>query len=133
MERTVTVLSDIKDLNELLQGARVDRFRILPSGGRLRLDLELTRVCLESAVASPGGFFRRKVPWVKSRLVLDQIRDAAFERAESASADVSLLACDSISGGYALSVTSQEGMRIMMNCDGLSGLFEDIGKPKAAP
>ena len=131
MERNIEVLGDIKDLSELLGAASIDQIRLFPAGGRLKLDLELTRACLEAVPAS-GGAFRRKTPWVKSRLVLNQIRDAAFERLENSSAQVSLLACDSVGGGYAISVTSHDGLRLVMSLEGLQGEFQDIGKPSPA-
>ena len=133
MERAINVLSDIKDLSELLEGASADQIRLFPSGRGLKLDLELTRACLEALPAGQASGFRRKVPWVKSRLVLNQIRDAAFERLEDGSAHVSLLACDSIGGGYTLSVASHDGLRLVMNLDALQGEFQDIGKPVASP
>ncbi len=131
MERTLSVLGDIKDLSELLSGASIDQIRLSPAGGRLKLDLELTRACVE-AVPAGGGGSRRKAPWVKSRLVLNQIRDAAFERLESGSSQVSMLACDSIGGGYTFSVTSHDGLRLVLNLEALKGEFQDIGKPIVA-
>ncbi len=131
MERTIEFLGDIKDLSELLGGASIDQIRLSPAGGRLKLDLELTRACLE-AVPAGGGAFRRKTPWVKSRLVLNQIRDAAFERLESGSAQVSMLACDAIGGGYTFSVTSHDGLRLVLNLETLQGEFRDISQPAAA-
>ena len=132
MERTIQVLGDIKDLSELLQGASIDKMRLLPSGGRLKLDVELTRACFEMAPSGKGSGFSRKVPWVKSRLVLGQIRDAAFEPAQNGAAEAALLACDSIGGGYTLSVASQSGLRLVMNMDALQGEFQDVGNPVTA-
>lgn len=132
MERAIQVLGDIKDLSELLQGASIDKMRLQASGERLKLDLELTRACLEGTPAGSAKPFGRKIPWVKSRLTLSDIRDAAFEYAQSGSSQVSLLACDSIEKGYTLSVTSQEGLRLVMSLDTLRGAFEDVGEPVAA-
>ena len=132
MERTIEVLGDIKDLSELLGAASIDQIRLFPAGGRLKLDLELTRACLEAVPAGGSGGFRRKTPWVKSRLVLNQIRNAAFERLESGSSQVSMLACDSIGGGYTFSVTSHDGLRLVLNLEALKGEFQDIGKPIVA-
>lgn len=132
MERAIEVLGDIKDLSELLQGAGIDKMRLLASGGRLKLDLELTRLCAGALPSGQGNLLRRKMLWVKSRLVLSRIRDAAFERAQGSASRVSLLACDSIEGGYTLSVTSREGLRLVMSLDALQGQFQDVGQPVAA-
>ena len=142
MERAIRVLGDIKDLSELLQGASLDQARLLPatasaaggpgpSNGRLRLELELTRACPE--LQAPGGRgwgFRPRVPWVKSRLVLQQVSGASVQRLDDGSpAQVSLLACDAVSGGYTLSVTSHDGLQLVLTLEQLDGEFKDIGQP----
>ncbi len=131
MERAIQVLGGIKDLSELLQGASLDQAKLVPGGARLRLELELTRACPELQVAGRGSFgFQRRVPWVKSRLVLNQIRDAAIQRLDDGSpAQVSLLACDAVLGGYTLSVTSHDGLKLVLTLDQLDGKFVDVGKP----
>ncbi|MBI4341445.1 MAG: hypothetical protein HY598_04095 [Candidatus Omnitrophica bacterium] len=131
MQRTITVLGDIKDLSELLQGASLDQVKLSPGGGRLRLELELTRACPELQPAGRGGFgFGRQVPQVKSRLALGQIREASVQRLDDGSPGrLSLLACDAVSGGYVLSVTSHDGLKLALTLDQLDGDFRDVGKP----
>ena len=131
MERAVNVLGDIKDLSEMLQGASLDQARLVPGGGGLRLELELTRACAELQPAGRRGFrLRPRVPWVKSRLVLNGISDAAVQRVDDGSpAQTSLLVCDAVTGGYTLSVTSHDGLRLVLTLDRLSGDFRDVGKP----
>jgi len=142
MERDLRVLGDIKDLSELLQGASLDAVRLLPApaatlgrpgpgSGRMRLELELTRACPELQSAGPRGFgVRPQVPQVKSRLVLREITHAAVQRLDDGSpAQVSLLACDAVAGGYTLSVISHDGLKLVLTLDQLSGEFADVGKP----
>jgi hypothetical protein len=135
MERTIQVMGDLKDLGELLDGAGIDQARLAPSDGRLRLDMELTRACPElQAAARPGFGGRRKVPWVKSRLVLERITDAAVQRVtDGGAAQPPLLACEAIAGGYTVAVTSHDGLRLVLTMDQLSGAFQDIGQPVANP
>ena len=131
MQRTITVLGDIKDLSELLAGASLDQAKLVPNGARLRLELELTRACPELQPAGRGGFgFQRRAPWVKSRLALNQIREASVQRLDDGSpAQISLLACDAVSGGYTLSVTSHDGLKLVLTLDQLDGQFVDVGMP----
>ncbi len=131
MERTIAVLSDVKDLSELLNGASIDHARLVPSGGRLRLEMELTRACSELQPAIHRGFMgRTKTPFVKSRLSLGQIKDAAVQRLTDAPpAQASLLSCEAVSGGYTLVVTSPDGLRLSLNLEQLNGQFADLGQP----
>ena len=135
MERAITVLGDIKDLSELLQGASLDQVRLLPGNGRMRLELELTRACPELQPAGGRKWgFRAKVPWVKSRLVLQQVSDASVRRLDDGSpAQVSLLACDAVLGGYTLAVTSHDGLQLVLTLEQLDGEFRDVGKPVESP
>lgn len=135
MQRTVSVLGDIKDLGELIEGASIDAARLVPAGDSLRLEMELTRACAEQAGAARGGFLsRQKTPWTKSRLLLEGIKDAAVGRApEGPGAHPSLLGCEAVTGGYQLTVTSHDGLRLSLTLDRLSGQFSDIGQPVAAP
>src|SRR3989338_5460733 len=131
----ISVLGDVKDLSEILQGASLDQVRLRPDGGRLRLEAELTRACSELRPAGRGGFgLRPRVPWVKSRLTLGEIRDVSVQRLDDGSpAQMSLLACDAIPGGYTLSIMSHDGLKLVLTLDQLRGQFADVGKPAAAP
>lgn len=131
MERTIAVLTDLKDLGELLDGASVDQATLVPSGGRLRLELALTRAMPEQAtVVRRGLISRTKTPWTKSRLTLERIFDASVQRlADTPTAEVPLLACEAIPGGYSLTITAPDGLQLALRLEQLTGQFLDIGSP----
>jgi hypothetical protein len=120
MQRTVSVLGDVKDLGDLLEGASIDSAKLLPAGQYLRLDMELTRACRELP----------KSPWARSRLTLGLIKDVAVGRApEVPGAHPSLIGCEAVAGGYRLTVTSRDRLQLSLTLDRLSGEFSDIGQP----
>lgn len=131
MERAIAVLTDVKDLSELLHGAGVDQARLVPSSGGLRLELGVTRAMPEQATVVRRGFLSRtKTPWTKSRLVLERIREASVQRvAEIPSPDVPLLACEAIPGGYSLVLTAPDGLQLALTLEQLQGHFSDVGSP----
>ena len=131
MQRNVSVLSDVKDLGELIEGARIDSAKLLPSGDCLRLELELTRACAELAGTVRGGFLSPpKTPWTRSRLVLGWVKDVSVGRApEVPGVHPSLLGCESVAGGYRLTITSPDGLQLSLTLERLSGEFADIGQP----
>ena len=135
MEQLITVVSDVKNLSELLEGSSIDEARLTPSGGRLRLDLELTRACLElQPVARRGFMTRTKTPWVKSRLTMSPILDASVRRlADSPTVHTPLLSCEAIPGGYRLVVTAPDGLQLHLTLEQLDGHFADVGKPIESP
>ena len=135
MEQAISVVSDVKNLGELLDGASVDQARLIPRGGRLRLEMELTRACPELQTAVRRSFLTRtKTPWVKSRLALDQIKEAAVQRLVDAPPDqVPLLSCEAIPGGYQLVVTAPDGLRLQLSLEQLDGQFTDVGQPMGSP
>ena len=135
MERTIAVMSDVKDLSELLEGASIDGARLVPQAGRLRLEMELTRACPELQTVVRKGFMTRtKTPWTKSRLTLEAIKDVAIRRAADAPPNqVPLLLCDAVPGGYSLTVNSHDGLRLQLMLEQLSGQFADTGSPIEAP
>ncbi|MBI3321094.1 MAG: hypothetical protein HYZ91_02365 [Candidatus Omnitrophica bacterium] len=135
MEREVRVLSDVKDLSELIDGASVDGARVIPQGGQLSLELDLTRACPELQAANRRGVFSRpKTPWVKSRLMLQRIAEIAVQRiVEAAPSQAPLLSCESVPGGYRLIVESPDGLRLSLTLDQLEGHFADVGAPMASP
>jgi hypothetical protein len=70
------------------------------------------------------------MPWVKSRLTLNHITDATVQRLTESSPDrQSLFSCEAIVGGSRFMVTSQDGLRLRLTLEQLSGQFADIGKP----
>ena len=135
MERTISVLNDVKDLSELLEGASVDQARLAPSSGRLQLELDLTRACPELETVVRRGFSTRtKTPWVKSRLTLSQVKGASVQHLTDVSPTQSpLLSCEAIPGGYALVVTGHDGLRLSLTLEQLNGQFADVGKPVESP
>ena len=139
MNRDVTVLSDVKDLAELLDGAGVEQATLAPAGGRLELVIEGTRAMVEQPPAARftarGGLFKRaKTPWTKYRLTLTYITGVTMTRAEQTPADQTpLLACDAVPGGYQLTVQAPDGLRLVAGLEQLAGAFADIGSVVQAP
>ena len=129
MERRIQVLGDLKDLSDILSGASVDQTRLLPAQGRLRLEMELTRACIESPIEQTGLFgVRKKIPWVKSSLTLNGITGVSLTKVPE-TGQAPLLVCDSVSGGYTVALTAPDGLRLSLSLEQLDGLFSDIGKP----
>lgn len=135
MERTVTVLTDVKDLGELLNGSRVDQAQLIPSGGRIQLVLDLTRAMVERQQVVKHGLFRRlKTPWTKCRLTLQGIKSMTVKRLTDLAPDQTpLLSCDAVSGGYQLTVQAPDGLQFVLGLEQLDGSFADIGNPIEAP
>lgn len=133
MQRTIRVLSDFKELAELLEGANVDQVRIVSAQGRLRLEIELTRAMIERPATRSGLFKRSRAPWIKSKLVLKAIEDVIVHRIADGAQRAPLLSVESVSGGYTASVTSPDGLRLELTLEQLEGVFEDIGTPIEAP
>jgi hypothetical protein len=131
MERTVSVLSDVKNLGEFIEGASLERARLLPGAGQMSLELELTRACPELATVVRRGFMARaKMPWVKSRLTLRRITGVAVQRAADAAVTPKpLLACEAVPGGYRAVVTSPDGLELAVTLEQLDGQFLDVGQP----
>ena len=135
MEQAIALVSDVKNLSELLDGASVDQTRLVPIGGRLRLEIELTRACPELQTVVRRGFLTRtKTPWVKGCLTLNQVTDAAVRHVADASpGQAPLLTCEAIPGGYRLVVTAPDGLQLQLTLEQLNGQFADVGKPIESP
>ena len=133
MQQTISVISDVKNLGELLDGARVDDAQVLPGGGRLRLELALTRACRERPpVGRRGLLTHAKPPEVKSRLVLGQITAASIQRRSGASEDhAPFVVCEAVAGGYEIRVAAPDGLRLRLTLEQLDGQFADVGEPVA--
>ena len=135
MRRPFDVLSDVKDVADLLEGARIDQARLVPAGGRLNLELELTRAVLEAQqVVRRGPFRRLKTTWIKGRLTLTQLNALALERFGDAGAQQKpLIWAEAIPGGYEVVITSPEGLRLRVTAEHLNGVYEDVGSPIESP
>lgn len=135
MERGITVVSDVKDLGELLSGASVDQASIVPDGRHVELTVELTRAILERQVVVRQGLFKRaKTPWTKCRLTLRKITSVAVKRVtEQEPHDVPILQAEAVSGGYQLTVHAPDGLQLLLGLDTLDGLFADVGAPIESP
>jgi len=135
MERTIGVLTDVKDLSEWLDGSRVDQARLVPSSGRLRLELELTRACPELSTTARRGFLTRtKTPWVRCHLAFNQVTEASVQHlTEPRPGETSLLSCEAVAGGYQLVVTAPDGLQLVLKLEQLDGHFVDTGTPIASP
>lgn len=135
MHKQLSVLSDVKDLAELLDGAGVEQAKLVPAGGRLELVLEGTRAMVEQPPVARGGLFQRaKTPWTKYRLTLTRITGVTVTRAEPTSADhAPLLACDAVPGGYELTVQAPDGLRLVVGLEQLDGTVVDVGSVIQVP
>ena len=135
MNKQLTVLSDVKDLAELLDGAGVEQAKLVPAGGRLELVIEGTRAMVEQPpVARSGWFTRAKTPWTKYRLTLTRITSVTVTRVEHAPADhAPLFACDAVPGGYQLTVQAPDGLQLVAGLEQLDGAFADAGSVIQVP
>ena len=135
MEQAIAVLSDLKNVSELLEGASIEQARLVPSIGRLQLELEVTRACPELKTTVRRGLMRKTtIPWVKSRLTVGQITGVSIQRAAEAPAgQTPVLACEAVPGGYTLTVTSPDGLQLTLALDQLQGQFADLGRPIGSP
>ena len=137
MERQIRVLTDIKDLDELLNGARVDRTHVIANPGKpTQLIVELTRAMIERQTTVQQGFFKRiKTPFSSCRLVFSSIRRVTTESVEGAPplTDGAVLSCEPVKGGYHLTIRGEGGTQIMLELDALTGVFQDIGVPVETP
>ena len=135
MRQAITVVSDVTHVNELLDGSSVNQVHLMPSGGRLRLDLELTRACRELQTVVRRGFMTKaKTPWIKCRLSLGSITEATVERvADTGVASAPLLSCEAVPGGYTLVVINHDGLQLSLRLEQLDGHFVDVGNPIQSP
>lgn len=135
MERRIQVLTDIKDLNELLAGASVDRTQVVSHPGQTQLIVELTRAMIERQTTVRQGLFQRlKTPFSKCQLTFASIRAVTTAKTDVApSAASDLMACEPVKNGYRLTIRSGDGTEIALDVDTLNGRFEDVGQPVEAP
>lgn len=135
MQREIKVLTDVKDLSELLSGASVDRVRLSPGGVGMQMMAELTRAMPERQTVIRQGLFRRlKTPWITCELKLSHITSVNVKHLTDLSPDQTpVMACEAVPGGYELTVQAPDGLQLMMHLDQLDGSFADIGSPIESP
>ena len=135
MQRSITVLTDVKDLSELLNGARVEDVRSVSAGGQSQIVATLTRAMVELQRVVPAGLFKRvKMPWTKCQLTIGQVKSASVRQATyPASAQLPILWGDAVKGGYQLILRVDEASEWVLEVPTLDGAFTDIGSPIDAP
>ncbi len=134
MERTVTVVTDVKDVSDFLNGACLEQIQVAPLGGTLQFTAELTRAMMERQTVVRQGWRRKvKTPWTKCQLVLRGVRDATVCQPSDHSSDTPLLCCDAIKGGYRMTIQVPQGLQLVLNLEHLDGEFSDVGSPTEAP
>ncbi len=135
MERPVTVVSDVKDLSDLLNGASLEHVRAVPQGGSLDIMLELVRAMVERQHVVRQGWFRRlKTPWTKCQLTLKGIGGMTVKHlTDLAPGESALFSCDAVAGGYRLTVQAPDGLQLVLDLAQLNGTFTDLGSPLEAP
>ena len=134
MERKIQVLTDIDDLAELIQGARIEQANLHASGPYSELSLELTRAMVECPPEKRGLFQRLRVPWTKSRLTLRHITAATVTPPTDVPLnELPVVSAESAAGGYQVIVKTPEGMQMILTADQLDGLFADVGTPIESP
>lgn len=135
MERVITVMSDVKDLGELLSGARVEEVRCVPSGSGLQLVVRLTRGMLERQTLVRRGPFRRlTTPWTKCELRLARIAVLTIRRLTNGMPDqLPVFSCEAVPGGYQLTVQAADGQQFVLGTSQLDGTFTDVGSPLEIP
>lgn len=135
MQRDIKVLTDVKDLSELLSGASVDRVRLSPGGAGMQMMAELTRAMPERQVVVKHGFFRRaKTPWTTCELKLSHITSVNVKHLTDVAPDQTpVMACEAVPGGYELTVQAPDGLQLILSLDQLDGSFADVGSPIESP
>ena len=132
MERAIRVMGDVKDLNDWLRGAGLNEARLVPSGDRVSLVVDLTRAMFEQPPVR-RGLFKQQTPWTACRLTLNGITQSTVKRVETAPDETPLIACDAIHNGYQCTVQAPDGMQFVLTMETLDGRLTDVGSPIAAP
>ena len=135
MERARTLVTDVKDLGELLNGASVDQAQLVPVGRGIQLVVDLTRAMVERQTVVRQGLFRRlRTPWTKCQLTLNGISAVTVKRLTEMSPDQApLLSCEAVQGGYAFTLQATDGLQFILHLEQLDGIFKDLGSPIEAP
>jgi hypothetical protein len=135
MERSIAVVTDVKDLNDLLSGASLDQARCVPTREGAELVVEFTRAMVERQTVVRRGLFRRmKTPWTKCELRLSKITAITVRRLADLPPDQHpLLSCEAVHGGYQLTVQAPDGLQFVLGLLQLDGSFADVGTPIESP
>ena len=135
MERTITVLTDVKDVGELLNGASVEHAELKPSGGVLQLVARLVRAMPERRIVVKRGLFRRlKTPWTACELKLSRVQAVTVKRLTDLAPDQRpIIVCEAVPGGYQFSIQAPDGLQLTVSLDRLEGSFADVGSPIESP
>lgn len=135
MQRDIKVLTDVKDLSELLNGANVEHAEVKPGGNGMQLMARLLRAMPERQTVVKHGLFRRlKTPWSRCELAFSHITSVGVKRLTDAAPDQTpLMACEAVPGGYELTLQAPDGLQLMMRLDQLEGSFADVGSPIESP
>ncbi len=135
MQRDIKVLTDVKDLSDLLNGASVEQAQVSPGGNGLQLTARLLRAMPERQTVVKKGLFRRlKTPWTTCEVTLSHITSVNVKHLTDVAPDQTpLIACEAVPGGYQLTVQAPDGLQLMLNLDQLDGSFADVGSPIESP
>lgn len=135
MERAMTVLTDVKDLGELLKGASVEQAVLKPGAGGLQLVARLVRAMPERQTVVKRGMFRRlQTPWTACELTLSRVQAVTVKRVTDLAPDERpILACEAVPGGYQFSIQAPDGLQLTVSLDQLEGSFADVGSPIDSP
>lgn len=135
MQRDIKVLTDVKDLSELLSGANVEQVQLKPSGGGLRLAARFLRAMPErQTVVKRGPFRRLRTPWTACELNLSRIQSVTVKRLSDLAPDqIPVLACEASPGGYQCTIQAPDGLQLTVGLDQLDGSFSDVGAPVDNP
>jgi hypothetical protein len=130
MERQIAVLSDIKDVTELLNGARIDRTRVVSGASQTQVIVDLTRAMVERpAVVQPGLFRRSKTLFTKSQLVFSAVRSVTNAPPAEGLFEGAIMNCEPVKGGYQLTLRGEGQATLVVLVDRLDGVFQDVGQP----
>ncbi|HAM40976.1 MAG TPA: hypothetical protein DDX89_01905 [Candidatus Omnitrophica bacterium] len=129
MERAMAVLTDVKDVGELLDGARVEQAELKPGAGGWQLVARLVRAMPERQTVVKRGVFRRlKIPWTACELTLSRVQAVTVKRLTDLAPDERpILACEAVPGGYQFSIQAPDGLQLTVSLDRLEGSFRDVG------
>ena len=119
MEHALAVISDVSNLSRILAGAVFGAARLLPSGGRLRLELEL--------LPAPAAGRRGVGAAVTHRLTLEQVTEANIRHVATVPTGQPLISCEAVRGGYQVVVAAPDGLRLELNVEQLNGRLAALG------
>jgi hypothetical protein len=133
--RRLTDFAELDQLSRAWNGARVDAMRLHPDAGQLTLTLEVTRADFDHPITVRHGLVtRRTAPWVKSRITIRGVQDADVQRfLDRMPDDAPLFVAEQDGPGHRLTVSSGDGIRLVVTLRGLESLVEDLSGPVEPP